>query len=93
MRAFLPDELAREQEGVDVRGVVHVQAGWHGKGPLGGAGETRWIESLGHRSIVGLVGQATLESPDLGRLIAAHREASTRFVGVRDMTAHDPIAA
>jgi predicted TIM-barrel fold metal-dependent hydrolase len=93
MRAYLPPELAGEQTGVDVRGVVHVQAGWHGKGPLAGADETRWVDGLGAGGgvpVLGLVGQAALDAPELDRLLAAHRAASTRFVGVRDMTAHDP---
>ncbi len=90
MRAHLPDELAREQEGVDVRGVVHVQAGWHDARPLAGADETRWLDGLHEPRILGMVGQATLEAPELDRLLDAHRAASPRFVGVRDMTAHDP---
>jgi predicted TIM-barrel fold metal-dependent hydrolase len=90
MRAYLPSELAHEQRDVNAHGFVHVQAGWHGRGELCGADETRWLESLGDARIRGIVGQATLESPSLARLIAAHRAASPRFVGVRDMTAHDP---
>lgn len=91
MSAFLPDALGAEQAGVDVRGVVHVQAGWMGKGPLGSADETRWVDALtGAPRVLGIVGHAALEEPTLGELIAAHRAASQRFVGIRDMTASDP---
>lgn len=90
MRAYLPGVLDSEQAGVDVRGVIHVQAGWHDRRPLAGADESRWLESLGAPSIRGIVGQATLDSPQLDALLAAHRSATPRLVGVRDMTAHDP---
>ncbi|MCA9678185.1 MAG: amidohydrolase family protein [Myxococcales bacterium] len=90
MRAYLPAEQAAEQAGVDVRGVVHIQAGWEGKGPLAAVDETRWIESLGVDRIVGIVGHAAVDGASLPEVLAAHRAASARFVGVRDMTAHDP---
>jgi L-fuconolactonase len=88
--AHLPDALLAEQTGVDVRGVVHVQAGWHDKRALAGADESRWLESLAHPSLRGIVGQATLDSPHLEALLDAHRSVTRRLVGVRDMTAHDP---
>jgi predicted TIM-barrel fold metal-dependent hydrolase len=91
MGAFLPATLAADQDGVDVRGVVHVQAGWTGKGPLAGADETRWVDALaGAPRVLGIVGQAELDAPQLDDLLAAHRAASRRFVGVRDMQASDP---
>lgn len=90
MRAWMPADLAGQQAGYDVRGLVHVQAGWHDDAPLGPVGETRWLAQIGGPKLLGIVGEARLDNPDLDAVIAAHRAASPRLVGLRDMLAHDP---
>jgi L-fuconolactonase len=90
MDAFLPGDWRSEQRGFDVRGVVHVQAGWEDHAPLGPVGETRWLESLCGRDLLGIVGHANVEDAELATVLDAHQRASERFVGVRDMTAFDP---
>ena len=90
MHPYLPGSHRRDRGEQAFRGFVHVQAGWHGKGPLGPVGETRWLEEVCGQDLLAIVGQADLASPGLGTLLDAHAEASARFVGVRDMLARDP---
>lgn len=89
MAPYLPGTYRRDTGGWAVRGYVYVQAGWKEKGALGPVGETRWAEAIGGRDMLGIVGEARLSDPELGHLLDAHQQASARFVGVRDMTAHD----
>lgn len=101
LRPYLPNDLAADQApvsgavGVPVLGVVHVQADWHGKGPLGAVEETRWLETLafgqdGNPPLLGIVGHADPRDAHVGRVLDAHREASARFRGVRCMAAWHP---
>src|SRR6185369_17949826 len=43
LHPYFPGMWRRDHAAFAVRGFVHVQAGWHGRGPLGSAGETRWL--------------------------------------------------
>lgn len=89
----LPGDLRREQQGPgapNVRGVVHVQAGWHTKDALRFAEETQWLESLCGHELLAIVGAADLAHARLGELLDRHAAASPRFVGVRDMFAFHP---
>jgi L-fuconolactonase len=86
---YLPEHWRCDTGGFEVRGFVHVQAGWHGKGPLGSVGETHWLDRIGAPELLGIVGHADLGAESLAAVLDAHREASPRFVGVRDMLAHD----
>jgi L-fuconolactonase len=90
MADYLPEHWRHDTGGFDVRGFVHVQAGWHAKGPLASVGETHWLDRIGGTSLLGIVGHADLGAESLARVLDAHREASRNFVGVRDMLAHDP---
>ncbi len=87
---YLPEDWRRDTGPAEVRGFVHVQADWHGKGPLGSAGETHWLERTCGDALLGIVGHADLGAATLGQLLDAHANASERFVGIRDMLAHDP---
>tara|TARA_B100001750_G_scaffold174703_1_gene142876 strand:- start:4839 stop:5906 length:1068 start_codon:yes stop_codon:yes gene_type:complete len=85
---YLPGTYLAESEGWEVRGFVHVQAGWHAKGDLAEVDETRWLEALCGRDLLAIVGEARLGAGELDRVLDGHAAASARFVGVRDMTAH-----
>jgi predicted TIM-barrel fold metal-dependent hydrolase len=89
MNPYLPGDWRQDRQGVRSPGFVHVQAGWKGHGPLGPVGETRWLESVCGAELRGIVAAASLDASHLDTLLAAHRAASTRLVGVRDMTAFD----
>lgn len=86
---YLPEHWQRDTGGFETRGFVHVQAGWHGKGQLGSVGETHWLERVCGAELLGIVGHADLGTESLAQVLDAHAEASPRFVGVRDMLAHD----
>jgi L-fuconolactonase len=92
MSDYLPEDWRRDTGGFRdrARGFVHVQADWQGRGPLGAVGETRWLEEICGPELLGIVGEAALESESLGLILDAHAEASPRFVGIRDTLAHDP---
>ena len=87
---YLPEQHRFCELEHTLRGVVHVEAGWHDHSPLGAAGETRWLDSLNPPPL-GIAGRVDLRADDLPQLLAAHRAASSRFVGVRDMLAHSPL--
>lgn len=80
---YLPGSWRRDHAPVSVRGFVHIQAGWEGD-PVD---ETRWLEELCGSDLLGIVGHADLGAADLSETLNAHRAASARFVGVRDMLA------
>lgn len=90
MADYLPEHWQRDVGGFETQGFVHVQAGWHARGPLSSVQETHWLERIGGPQLLGIVGHADLRSESLGQVLDGHREASPRFVGVRDMLAHDP---
>jgi predicted TIM-barrel fold metal-dependent hydrolase len=89
LSAYLPDTYLAEAAPIGITGYIHVLAGWHERGRLAAANETRWVEAIGGPQLLGIVGQAELDSPHLGDLLDAHAAASPRIVGVRDMTAWD----
>lgn len=86
---YLPEHWRADTGPCEVRGFVHVQADWHGRGPLGSAGETHWLERICGPELLGIVAHADLGAGTLAKLLDAHAEASSRFVGVRDMLSHD----
>lgn len=100
-RPYLPADYARDVAGVPdavgvpVESVVHVQADWKTKEPLGPADETAWLETLpwgrdGHPRLAGIVGHADPRQPHFAQLLDAHAAASARFRGVRAMTTWHP---
>ena len=90
---YLPPDYAAEHGHHRVTGYVYVEASWAGRGRLAQADETRWVEALARRHdaegprLHAIVAAADLARPDLPDLLAAHREASRRFCGVRDKLA------
>ncbi|MEM9729790.1 MAG: amidohydrolase family protein [Myxococcota bacterium] len=97
LNEYLPTDLRTDwgRHRNRIRGVIHVQAGWKGKRHIDVVGETRWLEGIdpGANTILGIVGAAHLEEPDLGEVLDAHAAASSRFCGVRDMLSAHPSKA
>ena len=88
---YLPPHYRSDASAREVVGVVHVQAGWEAKGPLGPVGETRWLEHLATPLLRGIVGYADLGlGAAVGPVLDAHAAASERFRGIRYMLAHHP---
>lgn len=86
-------ELRPETEGCDVTKVVHVQAARRLPDP---AQETGWLDAAAQSDgwPTAIVGDCPLAHPDGPEVVARHARASSRFRGVRDMTAaptlHEP---
>ena len=85
----MPKVYLADAAPVGIRRYVHVQAGWHEKGKLASANETKWIEQIGGEALLGIVGSSQPDAPHLGELLDAHAAASQRFAGVRHMTSWD----
>ena len=89
---YLPADYAMDAAGLPITHVVHVEAEWRDREGLGPVGETRWLNDLFVGSAIklgGIVGFVELERADAADLIAAHKQASARFAGVRQMLAFD----
>lgn len=90
---YLPDDYARDAAELPVTQIVHVEAEWRDRSPLGPAGETAWLEQLfagvNKPQLGGIVAYAQLQSPQLSALLDAHRSASSKLRGIRQMLAFD----
>lgn len=100
-RPYFPEHYAADAAGVTeaagapVSDIVHVEAGWQGKGPLAAADETRWLTSLpfgtdGRPNLAAIVAQADPRSPRCGALLDAHLAASDKVRSVRLNAAWHP---
>lgn len=90
---YLPLDYLADAATVDVEAVVHVEAAWHGKGPLGSVGETRWVAGLpfavgGAPKLGAIVVRADPSVLGVGALLDAHLAASDLVHGVRCSGAH-----
>jgi len=90
---YLPQNYLADARPLDVEAIVHIEAAWHGKGPLGSVGETRWIASLpfgvdGTPRLGGIVVRADPTKPDVAEVLDAHLAASNLVRGVRLSAAH-----
>lgn len=90
---YLPADYGADAAGLPVEQVVHVEAEWRDRSLLGPAGETRWLEGLFAADALprlgGIVAYADLRRPDVAQLLQAHRQASPRLRGIRQMLAFD----
>jgi predicted TIM-barrel fold metal-dependent hydrolase len=92
---YLPDDYAVDGAAYAVDGVVHVEAGWAGRGPLASVAETVWVSELGLDGLSGprllaIVARADLTAPDAARELDAHLAASPLVRGVRQTGAAHP---
>jgi len=93
-RPYLPTDLDSDTAHHQVDGVVHIEAGWEGKGALGPVEETRWLANLtavGAGRVEAIVARADLAlGEDVRPVIAAHLEASDRVRGIRETLTWHP---
>lgn len=89
LSAHLPPDFRAGVGHHDVEGIVHVEAGWAGRGLLGPVGETRWLDQLDEPPLA-IVAHAVIDDPaKLEAQLDAHSVASGRLRGIRDtMSAH-----
>jgi predicted TIM-barrel fold metal-dependent hydrolase len=90
---YLPGDYRADAAAVWVGTVVHVQAGWESKDPLGAVEETRWIAGLpfgrdGAPGLGGIVVHADPAQPGIADLLDAHLAVSPLVRGVRCLAAH-----
>jgi predicted TIM-barrel fold metal-dependent hydrolase len=74
---------------------MHVQAGWHAKGPLAPVGETTWVAGLpfgrdGAPQLRGIIGEADPRDANIGTVLDAHAAVTPLFRGIRFMAAWHP---
>ncbi len=90
---YLPADYAADAVGLPIEQVVHVEAEWGDRSPLGPAGETRWLDGLFPPSagprLGGIVAYADLRRPDVKNLLDTHFAASRKLRGIRQMLAFD----
>lgn len=70
-RNYLPDDLEKDAQALDLRGSVHIEAGWDRSDPVG---ETRWLAELKtqHRLPTVAVVFAPLDQPGVEAVLEAH---------------------
>ena len=90
LSAHLPPDFRASVGHHQVEGIVHVEAGWTGRGTLAPVGETQWLDRLDDPPMA-IVGHATVDDPDaLEAQLDAHSIASGRLRGIRDILAAHP---
>jgi len=79
---YLLPEYRQDTATIELAGLVHVEAAWDPTNPLG---ETQWLaKTLAEFEVpYSIVAGANLLKADFPELLAAHRQASDRVVGVR----------
>ena len=90
---YLPADYLTDGGPAHVSTIVHVEAGWHGKGPLGPVGETEWLSSLpfglnGAPALGAIVAYADPSRPEIAELLDAHLRASPLVHGIRCMASY-----
>jgi predicted TIM-barrel fold metal-dependent hydrolase len=79
---YLLPEYRQDTSSFELAGLVHVEAAWDPTNPLG---ETQWLAKTlaDFEAPYSIVAGANLLKSDFPELLAAHRQASDRVVGVR----------
>lgn len=95
LRQYLPYDYRDDGTPADVGTVVHIEAGWQGKDPLGPVEETRWVAGLpwgdaGAPDLGAIVVHAEPHHPRVDQVLDAHLAASPLVRGVRCLAAHSP---
>jgi len=90
---YLPVNYAADRGRLNISHVVHVEAGWTDKSDFGPVRETQWVASLfsgrTEPSLGGIVGHLDLRGDKVDAVLAAHKRASSKLVGIRQMLAWD----
>ncbi len=90
---YLPENYATDRGQLNISHVVHVEAGWQDTSDFGPVKETQWAASLfsgrTDPSLGGIVGRLDLRGSNVDAVLAAHKRASSKLVGIRQMLAWD----
>ena len=81
---YLPPNYRQDTATVELAGLVHVEAAWDPTNPVG---ESKWLaETLDNfETPYAIIAGGNLLKEDFPELLAAHREASDRVIGVRQI--------
>ncbi|OUS26760.1 hypothetical protein A9Q99_16190 [Gammaproteobacteria bacterium 45_16_T64] len=90
---YLPETYRQDVRHLNLQQIVHVEADWKDKSGLGPVGETLWVDSLfrsqSNIDLGALIGYVDFRKGNVLGILDAHRKASKKFVGVRQMLAWD----
>ena len=81
---YLLPEYRKDTATIELAGLVHVEAAWD---PTNAVGESKWLAKTlaGFETPYAIVAGGNLLKADFPELLAAHRQASDRVVGVRQI--------
>ena len=81
---YLLSDYLLDTATVELAGLVHVEAAWDSSNPLG---ESKWLAKTlaGFEKPYSIIAAGNLLKADFPELLAAHRQASDRVVGVRQI--------
>jgi len=81
---YLLPEYRKDTATIELAGLVHVEAAWDPTNPVG---ESKWLAKTlaGFETPYAIVAGGNLLKADFPDLLAAHRQASDRVVGVRQI--------
>jgi L-fuconolactonase len=89
--AYLPTQYKKDLGFYAVEQVVHVEAHWYEQKGLGVVNETRFVSGLNFEEhglkLGAIVATADPRQGNFKKVLAAHREASGKFRGIRKMAA------
>jgi len=81
---YLLSDYLNDTSGVELAGLVHVEAAWDPSNPIG---ESKWLAKtlVGFEKPYSIIAAGNLLKSDFPELLAAHRQANDRVVGVRQI--------
>jgi len=81
---YLLSDYLHDTSTVELAGLVHVEAAWDPSNPIG---ESKWLAKAlaGFEKPYSIIAAGNLLKADFPELLAAHRQASDRVVGVRQI--------
>ena len=81
---YLLPEYRKDTATIELAGLVHVEAAWDPTNPVG---ESKWLAKTlaGFETPYAIIAGGNLLKADFPELLAAHRQASDRVVGVRQI--------
>jgi L-fuconolactonase len=93
LNAYLPVDYRADASPAGVGTVVHIEAAWKTKTPIGSVAETHWVGALpfgvdGAPSLGAIVVHADPAKPEIAEVLDAHLRASPMVRGVRCIGAH-----
>ncbi|MFI6216594.1 amidohydrolase family protein [Nocardia brasiliensis] len=94
LQPYLPADYRADAGALPVEAIVHIEVQWAQGGPLGKAGETRWVASLPFGvdtpALGAIIGSGDPAAPGFGELLDAHLAAAPTLRGIRAAVARHP---